>query len=359
MFVPVTSPHGSGEYARSLAIAGAVARRWPDAALHFLVSRHAPYATKLAYPVTRLPASPTLHTPEVRTAIEAFVPTLVIFDNAGRTAQLRAARASGARVVFVSSRRRQRHRAFRLQWMRLLDEHWFAWPRLMAGPLSLSERTKHWWLQQPRLRHLDTVLPEPAAAQGAELLAAHGLEAGDFVLVVPGGGSGHPRFAHGPAEVGRAAARIAAAGLPTLLLGVPAAAGEHDPPALHRLPRLDTPTLMHLLRTARLVVCNGGDTLLQATALGRPCVATALVPDQRLRLRRLEQAGLAAGVPLAADAIVTRALALLDDDAARDALAAAGAALRIDNAMPEVLAAIAGLHEADALSRPLAGGVAS
>jgi hypothetical protein len=32
----------------------------------------------------------------------------VIFDNAGRTAQLRAARPVGARIVYISARRRQR-----------------------------------------------------------------------------------------------------------------------------------------------------------------------------------------------------------------------------------------------------------
>ncbi len=50
--------------------------------------------------------------------LAAFKPDLVIFDNAGRGAQIRAAHAWGARVIYISSRRRQRAKAFRLSWMR-------------------------------------------------------------------------------------------------------------------------------------------------------------------------------------------------------------------------------------------------
>jgi hypothetical protein len=108
LFIPVSAPRGTGEYARALAVASAVTQRHPDAAIHFIVSREAAYADSVPFPVTRLPASATFHTPEVRDVIRSFAPDVVVFDNAGRTAQLRAARAAGARVVFVSSRSRPR-----------------------------------------------------------------------------------------------------------------------------------------------------------------------------------------------------------------------------------------------------------
>ena len=50
LFVPVSGPKGMGEYGRALAMAGAAAARWPDAAIHFAMSREAPYASARAFP---------------------------------------------------------------------------------------------------------------------------------------------------------------------------------------------------------------------------------------------------------------------------------------------------------------------
>src|SRR5215475_13562556 len=115
LFVPVPGPFGMGEYARSLSIAHAAMARWPRASVHFAVSREAPYAAKVPYAATLLPSSATFHSGEVIKLIEQFKPDVTLFDNAGRTAQLAAARRAG-RVVFISARGRQRRKAFRLKW---------------------------------------------------------------------------------------------------------------------------------------------------------------------------------------------------------------------------------------------------
>ena len=48
-----------------------------------------------------------------------------------------ARRAGRARASSSSAARsRQRRKAFRWRWMRLLDEHWIAYPQLIAGDLS-------------------------------------------------------------------------------------------------------------------------------------------------------------------------------------------------------------------------------
>ena len=136
LFVQVSGPSGMGEFARARGLAEAVAARWPQVELHFLLHRDAPYAAACRFPTTLLPASPTLCDTEVIDAIHAFKPGVVVFDNAGRTAALKAARAAGAKVIYVSSRGRQRYKAFRLRWMRLLDDHWISYPPSIAGALS-------------------------------------------------------------------------------------------------------------------------------------------------------------------------------------------------------------------------------
>jgi hypothetical protein len=330
LFVPVSAPRGFGEYARAREIARAVQTRWPDAQLHFILSAQAAYAADCPFPATLLPGSATLHTPQVVALLKSFQPHLVIFDNAGRTAQIRAARAAGARVVYVSSRRRQRRKAFRLGWMRLLSEHWIAYPSFIAGDLGRWEKLKLRMLGRPQVRFLDTVLPA--------FTAVAPVTGGDFVLVVPGGGTAHPGARAAPQIMSEAAAGLARRGIRTVLAAVAdtdAATGEAA--LLTRLPQLPQPQLIDLLRRARIVVSNGGDTLLQALACGCACVAVPIAHDQAARIARCRELGLIRESPLLAAAIVDAVAALDQDAQQRQSLIARGQAAGIKDAMPQIL----------------------
>ena len=91
---------------------------------------------------------------------------MVVFDNAGRTAQLRAAHRSGARVVYISARARQRRKAFRFRWMRLIDEHWIAYPEFIAGSLTAIERLKLRLMGRPTVRYLDVIFSRAPLEDG-------------------------------------------------------------------------------------------------------------------------------------------------------------------------------------------------
>jgi hypothetical protein len=321
-------------------IATALARRVPGLEMHFALSRAAPYAAACPFPTTLLPSSATFHTREVRALIRELEPRVVVFDNAGRTLQLRAAHAAAARVVYVSSRRRQRRKAFRLRWMRLIDEHWIAYPRFIAGALDPLERLKLRLLKRPAVRFVDTLLPAPDLARSNECRARFALEAGGYVLIVPGGGSAHPGAQNAPAIVAAAARAIARRGVPTLLVGADAAADGAGPAASLRVaPRLPPAELIELIRSARLVVCNGGDTLLQVLACGLPCVAVPIAHDQAHRIERCVRAGLAVRAELSAPAIESAALAALERGRRADG-EPLGQRPRVRDRMEEVLEAL-------------------
>jgi ADP-heptose:LPS heptosyltransferase len=294
-----------GEYARSLALATAVARRCPEVQIHFALSREAPYAADTPFEKTLLPSSPTFHSGPMADLVRTFRPTLVVFDNAGRTAQLRAAVDHGAKIIFVSSRTRQRRKAFRLRWMRMLDEHWIAYPEFIAGAPGMLERLKLRWLGRPTLRYLDAVLPPPDADISARMMANLGLDPGHYVLVVPGGGTDHPGAENAPQIVADAARRIAERGVATVLVGVPSAVSATH---LRVTPRMPMTELAELIRSARVVISNGGDTLLQAIACARPCVAVPIAGDQAHRIAKCEEAGLARGARLDAAEIARLAV---------------------------------------------------
>ena len=67
-----------GEYGRALAMANAAIERWPQAVIHFVLSREAPYAADAPFANTLLPSSPTFHPKEVSSLIRTFQPTVVI-----------------------------------------------------------------------------------------------------------------------------------------------------------------------------------------------------------------------------------------------------------------------------------------
>jgi hypothetical protein len=332
LFVPVSGAYGMGEYARSLAIARAALRRWPDARVHFLLSAQAPYAAATPFEQTLLPASPTFHSPEVIACLHRFRPDAVIFDNAGRTAQLRAAHESGAAVIYISSRRRQRNKAFRWRWMGLIDEHWIAYPQFIAGALGPLEKLKLALRGRPRVRYLDVILSPGSAA----IPVPPGNE--DFALVIPGGGTGHPGAADAVARFFAAAERLAAGGVQTVFVGPAGGAAAANLRLFASLPQAE---LAALLRSATLVVVNGGSTLLQAIACGRACVAVAIAKDQRERIRRCLAVDAAIDAPLDGAAIATTALALWRDRPARDALARRAADLQLADGLGVALDGIA------------------
>jgi putative intracellular protease/amidase len=335
LLVPVSGPRGMGEYARCLAIAEAVRARWPQVQMRFLVSREAPYAASCPFPVEALPSSPTRCTPQVLAAIEGFRPGVVYFDNSGRTRQMAAARAAGAHVVFISSRSRQRRKAFRLRWMRMLAEHWISYPAALTGELTTLERWKLRWLGRPAVRFLDAVVTRPDAAAADALLGERAAAALD-VVVVPGGGSSYPDARISPRHFVEWAAALAAQGRSVVVVGGPAFDVPIEAAARLTLLRgVSGGALMALLARAQLVLVNGGDTLAQALALGRACVAVPIAGDQAARIGRAAALGVIAAP--ASGEVVATCNQLLDDTAARQALQARLAALGWRDATPLIL----------------------
>jgi hypothetical protein len=340
-----------GEFARCSAIASAALERWPQASVHFLLSRQAPYVARVPFPVTLLPSSATFHSAAVIDLMRAWRPDVVIFDNAGRSAQLRSAHRLGARIVFISSRRRQRRRAFRLTWMRLIDEHWIAYPRLIAGELGLVERAKLGLLRRPMVRYLDVIIARTAkGSTPAAGTAPHADSIRSEVVVIPGGGTGHPGAQDAARQFLTAARNLAAAGFAATFVGPtqdPGDGARLDAESLARLTcvaALPQADLAALMRGARLVIANGGSTLLQAIACGAACVAAPIAGDQRARIRACAAAGVAVEAAPQAGDLEAKARTLLEDEPARAALAQRAAALELADGVDVALEALAGLR---------------
>jgi spore coat polysaccharide biosynthesis predicted glycosyltransferase SpsG len=98
--------------------------------------------------------------------------------------------------------------------------------------------------------------------------------------------------------------------------------------------------LAGLMSGARLVIANGGSTLLQAIACGRACIAVPIAQDQHQRIQSCVDADVAIAAKLDAACIVQAAVALLSDESARVALARRASALQLADGIEVALAAL-------------------
>jgi glycosyltransferase involved in cell wall biosynthesis len=344
LFAPVSGPGGAGELMRCLIIARELARAEPAADIRFLVSRAAVFREAVNFPIIDCDASPTNSTRQVLAAIESFRPHVMVFDNSGRTAQLRAARRAGARLVFSSRAPKLRWKAFRLKWMRLLSEHWIVFPSFVTGGLTWLEQRKLALFPEYTVRRLDTLFTPSEPGERAAWLAAQGLEPGGYVVFVPGGRSEGQRIAE-PAEHFIAAAQrfVEQTGQRAVVL-----TGRKEPPADRAanptlLPRIGPEEVQHLLADASFVVSNGGTTMVHTLAHGKPLVAVPLAGDQARRIRRAVKLGIAHSAPPDAEAIATAAARLAADAEARATLPQRSAELGIANGVAAAVAALRGL----------------
>jgi hypothetical protein len=335
---------------RCLIVARELRRAAPDIDCHFLVSRDGVFRESVDFPLHDCDDSPTRSTEQVLATLREVQPDVGVFDNAGRTEQLRAARRAGARLVFTSRSPRLRWKAFRITWLRLLDEHWIVFPKFVTGGLSSIERLKLRLSPNYRVRHLDTLFTPSGAGEREQSLAAHGLQADRYVVFVPGGRGEGQAATVDPADLFVAAADAharATAQTTVVLTGRaqpqrPAGASEH----LLLLPRVRPEEVQHLLAGAKRVVSNGGTTLIHALAHGKEIVAVPLADDQTRRIRRAARLGVVIQARPEPAAIASVATALANDPARGAEMRRQVAGLGLVNGVAEAVEALARLARA-------------
>jgi UDP:flavonoid glycosyltransferase YjiC (YdhE family) len=173
-----------------------------------------------------------------------------------------------------------------------------------------------------------------------------GLKPGGYVLIVPGGGTGHPGVQDAAQQFLFAANSLADTET-VVFVGPAKNAGSTSAlnPRLRQVDSLPQGQLAQLLAEARLVVTNGGSTLLQAIACARACVAVPIAKDQAGRIAFCVQAGVALGAELTAAGIERAAEKLLRDEPARAALAQRASRLKLANGVEIALNALKHLAE--------------
>ncbi|QSX37384.1 hypothetical protein [Shewanella sedimentimangrovi] len=294
LFIPVSSAEGIGEYMRSMIIAEGVKRRWPEADIHFILSREAPYANTCPFKTHQVARSPTKEVAAVNRLMAELKPNIVIFDASGRRSQLACAKRNGAAVVFISQHKRKRARGMKWSRARHTDRHWVAQPSFAIEPLSRWERFKLKLLGLVSPRHLGMVFMPPDEARRETLQAKWQLQHGQYLLVNAGSG-GHKLGVGLAADIfaDAAAALARELGIRTVMIygdNYPKQPVENDD--VVAIKSLNNEDFISLLSGAKAAILSGGGTVLQAIALGVPVLGVPVAKDQPARLQACEAEGL-------------------------------------------------------------------
>lgn len=343
LFVPASGEQGAGEYYRCLAIASAARARWPDAVIRFVVNAQARYARSSPFAVTQVNGSPTYNTEAVKAVIDEFQPQAVVFDSAGRVAQLKYARRAGAATVYISSRFKTRWKGFRLRRMRLLSQHWLAWPKFAGGELTHWERLKTRLVGGPQVVFLDPVHERVDRERAAQFRRACGIGEGRYIVFSAGGGGYERTGMPAPEIFARAALAVRRASAITTVWvkGPNYDGGDFDATGLVTFGALRAHEMIDVLSGAHMAVINGGSLLLQALALRVPTIAAPIAGDQPARIAACERQGATIGARLDPEDLAQRTLALLADETQLHALRMRSQALNLGNGSEQAVEALA------------------
>ena len=318
LFVPVSGPVGSGEYYRCLNIARAIHRRRPEAAIHFLLNRHAEVERERAFSYHLIDSTPSLAGLAVDRVIQKLRPDLAVFDCSGRKRHLRAVKSGGGKVAWISNRPHKRRRGFHPLVLRHIDLHLIG---ESARPEQRLSRLERWLLGMfgpARMEFFSAVAPEIAADQD-------GLPAGlpeEYAVFASGGGGYEHQGRPVPELFVDAARRFReATGMAVVaVMGPQYRGGINTDAEVQVIDTLPTAAFGRLLAGARLGVFGGGFMLTsQALAAHLPVVLTAVGGrDQPQRVRRYQGMGIALSSALKPEELSEQAIRLAaDSDLAR------------------------------------------
>lgn len=287
LFVPVSGPDGIGEYMRSLILADALQVQYPGIAIDFILSKQAPYFKECPYPVHTTSASPTQSTAQVIEIINQLKPNIVVFDCSGRAKQYRAAKACGAKVIFISQHKKKRKRAFALNRIRNIDWHAIVQFEFVDGGITAAERIKLALFRKPAPDFIGAVFSQATADSTFHFNPP-------FTIFAAGGG-GHRIHGELATDILWQAARIwhkQSGQQCYVILGPNYPAQQHAQDGVVPIRQLPNGELMHLLSCCQLAVIAGGDMMGQGATLGVPIVAVPVAKDQPPRIAAFAREGL-------------------------------------------------------------------
>lgn len=314
LFIPVSSTSGIGEYMRSMIIAKALLARYPSSNIHFILNEKASYIKDCPYTVHLAKDTPTKDSRTVNRVISQLKPDLVLFDSSGRANQFKHAKSVGSKVAFISFYNKKRRRGLKMNRLLYTDIHWVVQPDYCMKALNWWQRGKLALLKKRNPENIGPVFQSCNKEKQLEILTKFDLVDSDFFIFNAGSG-GHYVSGELATDIYYQVAKDFYQQTQIKCLVV---FGSNYPKELPIdseimcLKSLDNIEFITLLSAAKGRVICSGDTLLQCIALHKPCVSTAVSPDQPARLKLCSAKGLVIAAEPILENLLQQSLLLAD-----------------------------------------------
>ena len=314
LFIPVSSPSGSGEYFRSLILADELCRLYPKSEVHFILNKNVTYKNNCPFQVHLSEQSATKNTPKVKQVIQQVKPHLVIFDCSGRGSQFKFAKRMGAKVVFISQHIKKRAKGLKLNRLLHCDAHWVVQPDYAISPLSKIERLKLKLFNKSAPLNVGPVLSNNREELNDSILSKYKLAREEYIIFSAGSGS-HVKNGGLAADLFYSAA-LSVSKITKLkcvmVFGINYPKPLPEDGSVLCIRSLPYKEFSQLISLAKGLVVSAGDTLLQAISLKRPCVSVAVAKDQPHRLLCCANEKLVLAAQLNEDDILEKTKSLLE-----------------------------------------------
>ena len=286
---------------RSLIIAEHLSRLQPPWDIQFILNKHTSYSSTCPFTTHLLDDSPTKAGGKVNRIIEQEKPDIVVFDASGRASQLKAAKAVGSTVLFISQHVKKRQRGMRLNRARHTDYHLVVQPDYVIGDISTWQKVKLKLFNCTRPKTIGSIFTPPDPESTDTLLSSLKLTEGQYILINAGSG-GHVVDGSLATDIYFSAAQDIAQKSAHKVVFIqgsnyPARDLENNPENHQLMVLKDLPNqdFINLLSKSKLSVLAGGSTLLQAIELKIPTVTSPISKDQPNRIKQCEKHKLTIG----------------------------------------------------------------
>ncbi|MCJ8296730.1 MAG: hypothetical protein MJK15_20230 [Colwellia sp.] len=300
---------------RSMIIAKALLARCPNSKIHFILNEKASYIKDCPYTVHLAKDTPTKDSATVNRVISKLSPDLVLFDASGRANQFKHAKSGGSKVAFISFYNKKRRRGLKINRLLYTDIHWVVQPNYCMKALSWWQRIKLSFFKRPYPENIGPVFQSCNKDKQQEVLATFDLADSEFFIFNAGSG-GHYVSGELATDIYY---QVAKAFYQQTKIKCVVVFGCNYPKELPIdsdvicLKALDNMEFIALLSAAKGRVICSGDTLLQCIALHKPCISTAVSPDQPARLKLCSARGLVISAEPTFQSLLQHSLLLADD----------------------------------------------
>jgi|GEM_PF-5299599 len=287
LFIPSSGTKGSGETLNAFQIFAFLKKKYPSLESKIFLHELSPFIESSPISVITAINTPTRCDDKVIPLIEQFKPNITFFLGAGSKKQIKISKCIGSINIFISFSENLRNRGLRLGRIQHIDLHIVDQYHFLLENLTFLEKIKTYVWEKAKPKYWGPIFNLPTESDIQKTLSKYNLKSSEFILVSVG--SGAECDLNGENYSTLIFNSLKNAGLKYPIIQSFGKAYPNDLPKSTEkhfcMNYFEPSEFICLMKTAKLIVTNGGGSLLQAISLNKTSLTCPMVDDQFKRVK--------------------------------------------------------------------------